>query len=363
MNKKENIIVVGGYGHVGRTICTELGEKYPGKVYAAGRNRERAEAFSQETDGKVKPLRLDIHEPVQPEWLQEARLVIMCMDQVSTDFVRACFQSGTHYIDITANGEFLEQVENFGEEAYAHGATAVLSVGLAPGLTNLLAHHAHKLLDRTDEIHTSIMLGLGDSHGQAAIEWTLDHMNARFVVTQNGRNVAVNSFAEGMRTDFGADVGWKTAYRFPFSDQQTVSRTLLVPTVSTRLCFDSALVTALLAGFRAIGLFRLLQKKWVRKATVRMLSRLPLGSDRFAIKVDARGVKNNEDARVGCMIHGKNQSEMTAKVAAFVADAVYREPFPYGVSHIEQLFSLLDMQKWIEKDAAIEFLLNGKRSI
>lgn len=32
---KERIVVVGGYGHVGRILCEELGEKYPGLVYAA----------------------------------------------------------------------------------------------------------------------------------------------------------------------------------------------------------------------------------------------------------------------------------------------------------------------------------------
>ncbi|WCF11202.1 hypothetical protein NDS46_15800 [Paenibacillus thiaminolyticus] len=43
MHTKEKIVVVGGCGHVGRTICGILGECYPGKVYASGRSRERAE--------------------------------------------------------------------------------------------------------------------------------------------------------------------------------------------------------------------------------------------------------------------------------------------------------------------------------
>lgn len=32
---KDNIVVVGGYGHVGKMICKELGDLHPGKVYAA----------------------------------------------------------------------------------------------------------------------------------------------------------------------------------------------------------------------------------------------------------------------------------------------------------------------------------------
>lgn len=47
----------------------------------------------------------------------------------------------------------------------------MLSIGLAPGLTNLLAAHAHRLLDEVTELDIFIMLGLGDRHGKAAMEW------------------------------------------------------------------------------------------------------------------------------------------------------------------------------------------------
>jgi len=59
---KNDIVVVGGYGHVGKMICRDLGELYPGKVYAAGRSFSRAEQFSRSTNGKVRPLELNIKE-------------------------------------------------------------------------------------------------------------------------------------------------------------------------------------------------------------------------------------------------------------------------------------------------------------
>lgn len=63
---KGYIVVIGGYGHVGQTICRELGELYPGKVYAAGRSLERAEQFTRTTDERVRPLQINIKEGFDP---------------------------------------------------------------------------------------------------------------------------------------------------------------------------------------------------------------------------------------------------------------------------------------------------------
>ncbi|MED1662805.1 saccharopine dehydrogenase family protein [Brevibacillus laterosporus] len=356
---KDTIIVVGGYGHVGRTICKELGEKYPGFIYAAGRNRERAEQFCQSTAGKVKPLQLDISESIDPHMLTQAKLVIMCLDQSDPTFVRSCFQSGTHYVDVSANGSFLAQVERWEIEAKENCATAVLSVGLAPGLTNLLALQAQKLLDQVDVIELAIMLGLGDRHGRAAIEWTVDNLNAGFEIRENNRNVLVNSFTDGKIVDFGSDLGQKRAYRFPFSDQQTLARTLGIPSVSTRLCFDSAVMTTFMAALRASGISRFLTGKKVRNTAINCFSRIRMGGEQFAIKVDAWGIKENRNKSIGCLLHGKNQSNMTAKVAVSVADAIYRSSFPSGVYHIEQLFELENLQGWLQREASIEIHIDG----
>lgn len=59
---RDQIVVIGGYGHVGQGICQVLAKSYPGKVYAAGKTLSRADAFSQATDGRVQPMQIDIRE-------------------------------------------------------------------------------------------------------------------------------------------------------------------------------------------------------------------------------------------------------------------------------------------------------------
>jgi len=361
---RNHIIVVGGYGHVGQMICRTLGELYPGHVIAAGRSFESADRFAQTTDGKVRPLQLDIRTVPPAELLSRVRLVIMCLDQTDTAWVDACFRKGIHYVDVSASGAFLSQVEQLHGQAAANGATAVLGVGLAPGLTNLLARYAAEQLDQTEEINIAIMLGLGDQHGKAAIAWTVEHLNSPFHVIQNDSKQAVASFTDGRTTDFGERLGRRKAYRFNFADQHSLPRTLHVPTVSTRLCFDSSFTTGLLAGMRRIGLFNLLKLSASRHFATRLFSKLKFGQALFAVKVDARGIKvrgeHADEFQVECFLQGKNEADITAAVAAEVAKTVYKSTLPHGVYYSDQLFALERLLPVIEPLASFSCRMGNR---
>ncbi|MEF3302925.1 saccharopine dehydrogenase family protein [Paenibacillus sp. GYB003] len=342
---RDHILVIGGYGRVGRTICSELAPLYPGKVVAAGRNLERAERFGRETEGRVRPLRIDMEQELDPEALAGVKLAIVCMDQRHPSFVQACLRQGVHYLDISADYRFLSQVESLHDLAASCGATAVLSVGLAPGLTNLLASQAKRMLDVTDAIHISVMLGLGDSHGRAAIEWTVEHLRSGFIVQEGGKQIQIAGFRDGRRTDFGGRLGKRTAYRFNFADQHSLPRTLQVPVVATRLCFDSSAVTGALAAAMRMGAHRLLNAGRIRDAVIDGFSSVRIGEPRFALKVDAIGTVRNKDALAECFLHGTHEADVTAKVAAAAADMLYGSDLPRGVFHIDQLYAYEDFDR------------------
>ncbi|MCU6707738.1 saccharopine dehydrogenase NADP-binding domain-containing protein [Paenibacillus sp. J5C_2022] len=339
MGKK--IIVIGGYGHVGGGICRRLGELYSGNVCAAGRSLEKAERFAASTGGKVKAMQWDAGAELEDGQLANVELVIMCLDQSDTRLAEACLRQGVHYIDVSANGPYLLQVEKLHGVAKEAGATALLSLGLAPGLTNMLSRQALTELDEVDEIAIHIMLGLGDSHGKAAIQWMVDQLGAAFEVLEQGKLVARNSFADGRDTDFGGRLGYRKTYRFPFSDQATLPRTLGVETVSTRLCFDSRTMTALMAGMKSMGLTGLLSREGVRRSAVDLFGKLRMGSDRYALKIDAYGRRRGEAAAFQAFLQGNGESEITAAVAAAAADLLYCDRnAPGGVYHSEQLLAV-----------------------
>lgn len=335
---RTDIVVIGGYGHVGAQICTLLSGRFPGAVYAAGRSLERAEQFCRSTGGRVKPLQMDAAEAFSADKMRQVKLVVMCLDQQDSSFAEACLIEGIHYIDVTANLAFFGQMAQLAGSGNKYGATALLSVGLAPGLTNLLAGEAKLSMDKVQQLDIAVLLGLGDSHGQAAIEWTVDNLAAQFEVMQNGKAIRADSFTDAKITDWGVSLGKRRAYRFPFSDQQVLPQTLGIPTVSTRLCFDSRAATSGIAVLQKLGLLKWLGHRRFRKMAVRSFGTIRLGTERYAIKVEASGLKNGAAATSEYVIQGFRESTITAQVAAIAAGTLYSNGYVTpGIYHLEQL--------------------------
>ncbi|HZG16223.1 MAG TPA: saccharopine dehydrogenase NADP-binding domain-containing protein [Candidatus Bathyarchaeia archaeon] len=321
---RDFIVVVGGYGHVGSIISAELGRIYPGKVLAGGRNEKQAKRFCLKQDGRVLPLTIDIYEKPDPDLFAKVKVVIMCIDQTDTMFSRYCLEQGIHYIDISANFSFLSQVRSLQWLARSRNATAVLGVGLAPGLTNLLAMQASALMEQTEAIDISIMLGIGDTHGKAAIEWTIEHM------------LEESSLTDCKEIDFGQGFGTRKAYRFDFADQHMLASSGKVPSVSTRLCFDPAVLTTLLVFLKKTGMLRALRNKQHRERIVHRLVALKAGKALFAVKIDGYGFIEGKHAHVECFLHGSHEAEATAIVAVWIASALYANEHPRGVFYIEE---------------------------
>ncbi|CAA9456471.1 MAG: hypothetical protein AVDCRST_MAG02-2348 [uncultured Rubrobacteraceae bacterium] len=335
---RDGIVVLGGYGAVGRVACEILGSRFPGRVFAAGRDPGQAEAFSRETGGRVLPLGLDLADPREADRaLDRARIAVACAGRDDIGFARACLERGVHYVDVSASHAFLKEAERLATVAEERGAAAVLSVGLAPGLTNLLARLCKDTLGTVRTIDIYVLIGMGEAHGEAAVRWTVENLDKRFTAPGAGGPREVGSLEDPKATIFPAGYGRRTAYRFDFPDQHVVSRTLGVEDVATRLCFDPAPLTRVLALLKRAGALRVLRNRAVREATIHLLTRVRSGSDGFAIKAEARGPDGRSFA---CSVGGKGEARATGVVAALAAESLYAPPTPPrpGVLHIEQFF-------------------------
>jgi saccharopine dehydrogenase (NAD+, L-lysine forming) len=283
------IVVVGGYGAVGRTVCTELAERFSGRVFAAGRDLGRAEAFSRQTGGRVLPLRLDLADPGSAAGaLGGARVVVACAETGDAAFAREVLGRGVHFVDVSATHDYLRRVEALDALAGRRGATAVLSVGLVPGLTNLLARHcADALGEKPRGVDVSVLLGLGEAHGEEGVRWVVENLDRCFEAP--GVPGTVPTFGDPRTTLFPGGFGRRACYRFDFADQHVLARTIGVGRAATRLCFDSVAATRLLALLKKSGALRVLRHRGTREALVTVLGRLRLGSDGFAVVAEAEG--------------------------------------------------------------------------
>ncbi|MEC1178415.1 saccharopine dehydrogenase NADP-binding domain-containing protein [Metasolibacillus meyeri] len=344
--ERDQILVVGGYGQVGSIICRQLARIYPGKICIAGRDIEKAQHLINESNGSIQAISLDIHKPFDVSILQNVKQVIVCVEQQHTQFVEACFQQGIDYIDISASHMFLQKIEQLTGMAQEHNASATLSIGLAPGVTNLLAKHVQQKLGCAEELSIYIMLGLGDSHGKAAINWTVNETLRNFYRLEGNERVPVKSFIEGSKIYFGKKLGWHTAYDFNFADQHVLQQTLSIPVVKTQLCFDSNLITS---AVHLLKKTKLIYCMPVQLLTL-LFSRIHIGQPKFAVKVIGR----DRDGKIEeIQVSGKKEASATAIMACFISQSMYESKYPTGVHHIEQLFSWEEIHPFLASEISI----------
>lgn len=315
------ILVVGGYGAVGTTVTAQLREWYPRQVIPAGRDEARARRHGG--------ARVDVADAVGfrrvLDELGDVAVVVLCVEPEDAEVARACLERGIHLVDVGASYRLLDAVARLHDLSVEAGATAVLSVGLAPGLTNLLARRAHDAVGGAERIDLTVLLGAGERHGADAVRWTV-------------AGLAEPAAARPARTVLPG-YGERTAHPFPFSDQHTLRWTLDVPEVTTRLCLDSRPLTAALFALRRTGMLSGARRPGVRRLLTGTLSRVHLGGDGFAVRADA----HRGDRHAAYVLTGRQQSRVSGLVAAYVTRELLTTNNPAGVHHIEQLPGLADL--------------------
>ncbi|MGW6006955.1 saccharopine dehydrogenase family protein [Oerskovia enterophila] len=321
-----DVLVIGGYGAVGSVVCARLARSVPGRVVPAGRSLAAAQEVARRI-GSTRAVRVDLADPATLDAaLDGVGLVVLAVEPGDDRVARACFVRGVSLVDVSASRGQLEATELLDEVAREAGAAAVLSVGVAPGLTNLLARRAHDLVGGAQEIDVAVVLGGGEAHGADAIRWTVDGL------------VGPRSDGDPRRVLLPG-LGRRTVHPFDFSDQHSLRRTLGVPRVTTRFALDSRAITASLFGARRSGVLRAFRGARARRVLAAVFGAVHLGGDRFALAATA--CNGARTAQVSLVASG--QGRVTGLVAAEVALAVLAGRVPPGVRHVEQVDGLADL--------------------
>lgn len=281
-------LVLGARGAVGRVVVTEL-RTLGVDVTTAGRT-------APEPGGCAIDLRTasgfdDLHE-VSPRF----DVVINATGIEDSRILRAA--AGTILVDISATAAYLDQsaTEFLRQDPGVVGPHGlVLGVGIAPGLSTLLVEALHSTLG--DEIDVAIMLGGGEAHGPAAVEWTAGL--AGTPIYESGDRHPVMNFRESLHVD---EPGGSRRYlRADFPDHLLVGSPREMH-VRSWLATDSQLSTSALG---LVGRFPALRS---------LVSRAPhLGSTGWSITAI------NRRTRQALRAEGDGQSRTTGVLTAHAA--------------------------------------------
>jgi len=132
---------------------------------------------------------------------------------------------GAHYLDLTGSLH-LEKIKLDGNARKA-GITAILTLGVTPGITNVLAKHGVNQLDETDRIQVSFAAFRPIAPSPGLLDTLLhqfDPLQEERYYYKDGKYITVPPFSGVKTIVFSDPVGPQTTYLLSHAETSTLSR-------------------------------------------------------------------------------------------------------------------------------------------
>lgn len=303
------IIIVGGYGAVGSALAAHLSQAGHA-VVIAGRRLAAAQAVAARLH--VEARQLDLGDAAT--WdaaLLGIEVAVMCVDTADASFASHLFERGVHYVDLSADDGHLRRIEALPPPT---ASTALLSVGLAPGLSNILARQV-AAASPDQPLRIGLLFGMNDSHGAAALDWTID----TFLAQRDRRSAQLH---------WGRGWGRRRMYAVGFGDQYALMRTMPALQVMTFVGLDSRFATSALFAFARLT------------RLVPALRRLaPMLFHPVGIGTDVCGVLVSPTHGGGLRFLGRGETATTAALAALMIEHFLAAGPTTGTWHSHQVLN------------------------
>jgi saccharopine dehydrogenase (NAD+, L-lysine-forming) len=311
-----DILVVGGYGEVGRRIGQILEEAHPGRVVVAGRHPERAVG--------LRARRLDVDDPSSIDAaLGGIAVVVVCVRQIEPHLLAAAVRRGIAYTSTAPPWMSWPALAPLHDEAQRTGARIIVAAGLEPGISSVLARFGADRLPAVDAVETALVLGVGDAYGPNSLVFLFEELAERYSLLVDGTSRPARAFGSAARVTFPAPIGSRRVYTMPFRDQLYYPMTLGARTSIARLGLDPPWLGTVMAALARLG-----AGAWSRRGNARgvlhrivgWLRRRHADRRRFALLVEVRG----GGRIVRSTLLGAVQAQATAVGTAAIAEALYR---------------------------------------
>lgn len=332
MEDKQDILIVGGYGEVGKRIAVQLERAHPGRVIVAGRNPDRV------TDRRC--LRIDVDDPASIKAaLPGVKTIVACVRQREPHLLHAAVAHGVAYTSIAPPWMEWPALSPLHTEAQRTGARIVLATGLEPGISSVLARIGADRVGQVEAVETAVLLSIGDAYGADSMGFILDELAQVYNIVIDGQPQPAKAFRNSVRVMFPDPIGRRRAYTMPFRDQLYYPMTLGARTAVARVALDPPWVSRLIAGLARLGAGEWEadpRKHSAMELLTEKLRRRYADRNQFALVVEVRGAGRT----IRSSLIGQRQADVTAAGAAATAEALYMdEVTPPGVWLAEQVIA------------------------
>jgi len=307
------VLVVGGYGQVGAQISALMAGRPELRVRVAGRNEARSLALAGRIGAEGIALDIDDSSSVERA-LSGSDVVICCVDQAGPALLlEGAVERGLGYVDITARLALWHRARGLHEHARRTGAWGLIGAGLVPGVANVMAGAGAMDVGAPAEIETFVQLGVGDSHGPAAIAYMLEAACQSYPRLASGRQVEARSFQERTLARLPGEDRARRWYSFGLPSQAFYGETLEAADAATWLALTPGWCQALIAGLVRVGAWRLLRDAGRRERLAGIIhsagAHLPAGGDEVALFVRVTG---RDGLGSSYLARGRSEARLTA---------------------------------------------------
>lgn len=150
------IVVLGGYGEMGTVVSSDLSGTFMGDTVIAGRDIKKAKALAASfKDKRVTGAYADVSDrQSMNDVLEGADAVINATNYyMNIEVMRSALKNSVHYLDLGGLYHMTLKQLKLHKEFRKKNVLALLGCGATPGITNIMANHGSKMLDRIDSVH------------------------------------------------------------------------------------------------------------------------------------------------------------------------------------------------------------------
>jgi saccharopine dehydrogenase-like NADP-dependent oxidoreductase len=329
-------IAVLGTGSIGKRIIDDLLETFDGSVVAIGHSR-RSSLKELRKSSKLILRTADVLDSSSLlKVLQGVDVVIHAVHhEFNVAVMNACLKTKTHYVDLGGLYYYTKTQLKLHAKFKQAQLIAVIGMGAAPGISNILAKYGSRDFDRVTDIE--IRIGVADQStyrhesplsAPYSIQTLLEECSWKAAVFRNGRITFREPFSGRERYKFREPVGWQKPQFTIHSELATLPKTLRARNVFFKIAFPDSFVKKIMT-LRSIGL---LEEKRLPVATA-ILKKLPPSIperiEQFEIiQVILRGMRRKKKSSIRVEAHvptsGETIDKDTAAPASIVAQMMLR---------------------------------------
>jgi len=353
------IVLLGGSGDVGTRLSRLLLENTDAVVTTVSR---RNHEVSPPAGGRLRHVSFDLSQPERLETAASA-LIVNLTEVTPPAYARHVVDSGGYWLESSATPAYLGAIEAALEGA-ADPGTAILGVGAAPGLTNLLAAEIAAKAPETVQIDIGIEMGMGRHYGAAATEWFLSAAGKPYPVIIDQKLCEVTPGQLKRKFSFSEGGPLRRAIGYGFAEQKLIAERSEnhLKTVRSFVAVDPAWMTGALALMLGMGLGPAIGRN-ARKLAKWMLRTPSFGQAHTRLMVE--GFDDTGQLTGQIRVETGDQAEATAAVILAVllkalANRGTSQPSVTAITDHLRLEAALEVLRRVLPDTRVTDSLTGK---